>query len=291
MLLIVGGAAVIVLLYGSTIWERLGSGGELPPFFQWDETENSGEKKDFKSWRTNGKDGLKLNIINAMTSDWDIYLQQAVMDWNKAPSLLLTVSQADKPDPACSYIIGKLKACNDNYGATNWSGLNEAWLDSRGTITASTAKMNEHYLKEKSYAEKLYVVCHELGHGYGLPHRDTNPGNIDLGTCLDYTTQYKNNMQPDEVDFMNLESLYGTINKKRNLGGDETDSTSATSSSLRSFHQKKNNGNRSKISSTGVRHNHSYLNGRLLFKSEYKEIYEEKLPDGGKIISTVLLAR
>lgn len=280
MLAIVAGAAVIILLYGSTIWERLGAGGELPPFFSWDETDDSSQE-DFKSWRANGK-GLKLTVVNAMTSDWYQYFDEAVADWNAAPALSLTVEMAKEPDPDCMYIIGKLKACNDDYGMTGWSGLNEAWLDSRGTITASTAKMNESYLRGKQYAEKLYVTCHELGHGYGLPHRDTNANNIDLGTCLDYTTMYRNNMRPDEIDFMNLETLYGTIGgKKRHLTLDHNPSLRRKDNYIHGSHSFPKE----------PRRLDSYKNGRLLFKSNHKEIYEEAFGDGSKVVTTLLLAQ
>merc|ERR1711976_351170 len=71
----------------------------------------------------------------------------------------------------------------------------------------------------------LYVVCHELGHGLGLPHLDTNHNNFSLGTCLDYTTAYRKNMRPDETDFLNLEKVYGIVgstntnNNNRRLSG------------------------------------------------------------------------
>lgn len=221
-----------------------------------------------------------------MTEDWDPYFNQAVADWNVAPALSLTIEVAKEPDPDCMYIIGKLKACNGEYGKTRWSGLNEAWLDGRGVITASTAKMNESYLKGSQYAEKLFVVCHELGHGYGLPHRDVNPSNIDLGTCLDYTTMYRNNMQPDDVDFMNLENLYGTIGQKRHLREEDILSSSSSSSSV------KNHGTSIAKNPKAIpqrRHTRSYKEGRLLFQSKHKEIYEEELTDGGKLITTLFL--
>ncbi len=165
MLVIVAGASVLVLFYGSSIWDRFSGGGDLPPFFQWDETDEGGAGEEFKSWRTRGKNGLSLTIVNAMTEDWNEYFDEAVSDWNAASALNLEVEVANEPDPTCRYIPGKLKACNSEYGLGGWSGLNEAWLDDRNYITASTAKMNESYLKGKDYAEKLYVTCHELGHG------------------------------------------------------------------------------------------------------------------------------
>mmetsp|Transcript_4088 Transcript_4088/g.5015 ORF Transcript_4088/g.5015 Transcript_4088/m.5015 type:complete len:455 (-) Transcript_4088:732-2096(-) len=285
MLVIVCGAAVLILFYGSSIWDRFSGGGDLPPFFQWEESD--GTTEEFKSWKTRGRAGLTLTIVNAMTDDWYAYFDEAVADWNAAPALNLVVEMADDPDPSCTYIRGKLKACNGEYGMGGWSGLNEAWLDDRNFIVASTAKMNESYLKGKDDAEKLYVTCHELGHGYGLPHRDTNANNIDLGTCLDYTTKFKNNMHPDETDFVNLEKLYGTYDRRNKLRSLNSQSSKARGNSQR--RDTKSSMSSSSLSSIDLQ-NQSYKEGRLLYKSDKKEIYEQDLADGGRKITTVLLA-
>lgn len=271
--MVIAGAGIFVLFYGSTIWDRLGGGGQVPPFFTWEDNDNS-TQEDFKSWRTKGggKNGLKLTVVNAMTSDWYTYFNQAVANWDVAPALSLTVLVAD-PDPDCGSIPGKLKVCNDAYGKLGWSGLNEAWLDSSGAITASTAKMNESYLKGSDFSEKLYVCCHEIGHGFGLPHRDTNVMNPNIGTCLDYTTSYFSNMKPDDVDFQNLEKLYGIVGQKRQLR----------------FVNSNDEANLKEVPINA--RSRSYKNGRLLYKSEHKEIYEEQLSDGGRIITTLLLAK
>jgi len=50
-----------------------------------------------------------------------------------------------------------------------------------------------------------------MGHGFGLPHRDENPNNANLGSCLDYTNRHEGNQHPDEEDYQNLENLYGRI--------------------------------------------------------------------------------
>ena len=85
--IIVGGAAICIVLFGSNIWEGLGGNADdLPPFFQdtWPESGGTGE---FSRWRENNK-GLELLIQNSLTSDWDAYFVQAVADWNKAAPAL-----------------------------------------------------------------------------------------------------------------------------------------------------------------------------------------------------------
>ena len=50
-----------------------------------------------------------------------------------------------------------MKVCNDAYGFTGWTGLNEVYFTGgNDRISASVAKMNESYLSGKSGAEKQY---------------------------------------------------------------------------------------------------------------------------------------
>ncbi len=172
MAIIVGVAAICIVFFGSTIWEKLGGNAEdLPPFFQdpWvDEEDTNTTAPEFSQWRNKGK-GLNLEIRNSLSDDWDSYFIQAVNDWNKSPALSLSTKNI-AIDPDCLSVQGAMIVCNDYYGKTGWTGLNEVYFS--GTyIAASVAKMNESYLKGKSDAEKQYVMCHELGHGFGLPHR------------------------------------------------------------------------------------------------------------------------
>jgi hypothetical protein len=76
-------------------------------------------------------------------------------------------------------------------------------------IVASTAKLNEYYLNYEDDAQKLYTACHELGHGFGLPHWDENFFNKDLGNCMDYTQNPEQSYKPDESNFLYLAQLYG----------------------------------------------------------------------------------
>ena len=72
--------------------------------------------------------------------------------------------------------------------------------------------MNEHYLLNADYDERLYTMCHELGHGYGLPHTDENFNNKDLGNCLDYTNRPSNNLRPGLANCNRLLEMYGAVN-------------------------------------------------------------------------------
>jgi hypothetical protein len=84
-------------------------------------------------------------------------------------------------------------------------------------IQSSVAKMNEYYLNNADYNERLYTMCHEIGHGFGLPHTDENFNNADLGNCLDYTNRPINNLRPGEYNCNRLRTMYGTVNGNRAL--------------------------------------------------------------------------
>lgn len=84
-------------------------------------------------------------------------------------------------------------------------------------IYASTAKLNEYYLNFESDAQKLYTACHELGHGFGLPHWDVDFFNKDLGNCMDYTQNPERNSKPDASNFLYLAQLYGGRDVKTNM--------------------------------------------------------------------------
>jgi len=98
-----------------------------------------------------------------------------------------------------------------------------------GIIQSSVAKMNEHYLLNADYDERLYTMCHELGHGYGLPHTDENFNNKDLANCLDYTNTPQNNLRPGMANCNRLLGMYGSIdgtivgNETRYLMEDDED--------------------------------------------------------------------
>ena len=107
--------------------------------------------------------------------------------------------------------------CSD-YGDTQWRGINEVHLSGIGQrrIIGSRAKLNEFYLNRESDAQKLYTSCHELGHGFGLPHWDENFYNRDLGNCMDYTQNPHKSSKPDASNFLYLAQLYGGVHVETN---------------------------------------------------------------------------
>lgn len=93
-------------------------------------------------------------------------------------------------------------------------GINENTLQG-GVIVGSVSKMNEYYLLNAGPDERRYTMCHELGHGFGLPHTDENFNNANLGNCLDYTNDPDENLLPGEVNMMKLSNMYLTSRRRR----------------------------------------------------------------------------
>lgn len=158
--------------------------------------------------------GLRLDVLNACDDTWQSVVRQAIANWgNGSPidSLTLTVSVVEY-EFECAAVEGKLKICNGNHGPTLWRGLSEILLNPflNNTIFAATSKLNDHYLYDANDHQKLYTSCHELGHGFGLPHWDEDFYNLASGNCMDYThNPGASSSKPDESNFLYLAQLYG----------------------------------------------------------------------------------
>jgi len=218
------------------------------------------------AWPSNGKGGLKLELVNALDDRWDAFFQKAVADWdNGDPDALTLETSTSNVDPSCKEIDGKMKVCNDDYTATGWRGINQLIFDGSNQIISSIAKMNEYYLDDKtSDDEKQYTMCHEIGHGFGLLHTDENFMNSPLGDCLDYSSNIKPNLLPGLINYQKLEVMYGTVGsdnkrtRKRQLRSSmrvdekakenqERSSSSSSSLSVAAMKKKHENMNANKI--------------------------------------------
>lgn len=187
----------------------------LPPFFFNDPFEGVPPESTAK-WSNSGSGGLALSIINHCQDQWDGEFSEAVQDWdNGNPDALTLSTQKMDYDADCSFQDGIMKVCNKDYGETGWKGLNEYMVDGSNTIVNSRAKMNEYYLNGASSEERLYVMCHEIGHGFGLAHTDESFVNANLGNCLDYTNSFTDEqIRPGTINYERLEEKYGTVNRR-----------------------------------------------------------------------------
>jgi hypothetical protein len=166
---------------------------------------------------TNGNGGLTLELLNALDSSWQTFFEQAVSDWDSGtPDALTLTTVTSTPEYECEQVEGVMKVCNGDYGDTGWRGINELILTSQDKIVSSIAKMNEFYLTSTtSDIDKQYTMCHEIGHGFGLPHTDENFMNSPLGDCLDYSNSVTNNQKPGQVNYDKLVAAYGQVSSRR----------------------------------------------------------------------------
>lgn len=157
--------------------------------------------------------GLHLTLRNALDDNWQREFDVAVADWQQSDALVLFTERV-AVDHTCGRVDGVMVVCNANFGATGWVGINENSI-LRGVIVSSVAKMNEYYLNNANFAHRRFTMCHELGHGFGLPHTDENPYNSNLGNCLDYTDDPEENLLPGEVNMAKLRDLYTSRRLRR----------------------------------------------------------------------------
>jgi hypothetical protein len=147
------------------------NGGGIPNIY--DPYKGTGGTMPTSKWETYGDVGLKITVYNALSSEWHPYFTQALQNWafGHTPTSLLLFTKELTTDSSCSSISNAIKVCNGDYGDTGWKGINEAMVTSNGWITESTARMNDYYLSSASDGEKLYTMCHETGHAWGLNHQ------------------------------------------------------------------------------------------------------------------------
>eukprot|EP00580_Thalassiosira_gravida_P010923 CAMPEP_0201633450 /NCGR_PEP_ID=MMETSP0493-20130528/6749_1 /ASSEMBLY_ACC=CAM_ASM_000838 /TAXON_ID=420259 /ORGANISM="Thalassiosira gravida, Strain GMp14c1" /LENGTH=311 /DNA_ID=CAMNT_0048105159 /DNA_START=65 /DNA_END=1000 /DNA_ORIENTATION=+ len=157
--------------------------------------------------------GLHLTLRNALDDTWQSEFEYAVGDWRESDALVLTAEKV-AVDHDCARVDGVMVVCNANFGATGWVGINENSI-MRGAIVSSVAKMNEYYLRNANFDHRRYTMCHEMGHGFGLPHTDEDPYNRNLGNCLDYTDDPEDNLLPGEVNMAKLRNMYLTRRRRR----------------------------------------------------------------------------
>ena len=275
--------SALLALLGYHFWDEIG----LEKIFDRKDSspqpgfEDNWEVAEEVEWLSGGQ-GLELTVVNSLTDDWDKYFTETIADWGASPSLSLTTTEIKGKEDSCSHRAGVMNVCNAEYGKTTWKGLNEysyyRLQDSdKKYIISSLAIMNDSYLIGTSDAEKLYVMCHEIGHGYGLQHRDTNLRNTNLGTCMDYTLNFENTSKPDDVDFQNLFELYGIFGTRRHLRENNKNQIGVVKRQL----EQGNILERRKVN--------NFRRGRILHRSKFREVYESYLGDGLSVVTMLLL--
>jgi hypothetical protein len=182
--------------------------------------------------RTANPFALKIN--EALTSNWEPYLQVAMDDWGTSSVLDFnptTAAPSSASAKRCDPITGQILVCNASYGQRGWLGIASIWASGNHT-TKGTTKLNDTYFNMAQYntpAWRQMVTCQEIGHDFGLDHQDENFSNDNLGTCMDYTNNPTTNQHPNAHDFEQLEAIYAHVDNTNSY----TSSAAATNFGIR----------------------------------------------------------
>ena len=177
--------------------------------------------------RTSNPFTIKLG--DNVSSAWDTYLRTASSDWSLSSVLDTSVVAGSSSPATCPPTAGRVEVCNAAYGSTGWLGIASIWATSNH-ITQGVVKLNDTYFSQARYntpSWRAMVTCQEVGHTFGLDHQDSNFGNVNLGSCMDYTDDPSgtagtngtlNNEHPNQHDYEQLATIYGHADSSTTVG-------------------------------------------------------------------------
>jgi len=247
------------------------------------------------SYKWDDTDGtFNLVLVDNLTlSHWSNSLVVATNDWNSwiwdndgssGPILnsVMDLTLANGNNTSCNPVSGNVQVCNDSYGNNGWLGIAQIWTTRGKTkyIIAGVSKMNDTYFSQSPYntsAWRQMVMCQEVAHTFGMGHQDEDFSNVNLGTCMDYTSDpdgtirnEASNEHPNYHDYELLTSLYG-ISGGGSSGGETTKTCNPKSP---------------KCTQGVVLENPSDW-GRLVSGHGPSEVYERILSNGLKLVTHV----
>jgi hypothetical protein len=168
--------------------------------------------------RTSNPFTLKLG--NNTSGTWTGHLATVSSDWSQSAVLDTTVVAGGTRAKNCRPTSGRVEVCNAGYGNNGWLGVAQIWI-SGGHITQGTVKNNDYYFGDSTYrynneAEKLHVICQEVGHTLGLDHQSEDGSS--LNTCMDYyhNTSASDTLSthPNQHDYDQLATIYSHLDSK-----------------------------------------------------------------------------
>lgn len=225
--------------------------------------------------RTSNPFTLKLG--NNTSGTWTNHLTTVSSDWSRSTVLDTTIVAGGTNPRPCRPTSGRDEVCNANYGNNGWLGLAQIWVYADGHIAQGVVKNNDYYFGSSTYkynneAEKLHVICQEIGHTLGLDHQDTSGASLD--TCMDY---YHNtsgtdtlSTHPNQHDYDELVTIYTHL-----------DSFTTVSNSASKLPAHIANGDFGEPSQWG----------KLVKSSGHTAIYEREFAGGHKVVTFVIWAK
>ena len=162
--------------------------------------------------RTTSSFNLKLG--NNLSSTWTPILSTASFDWSQSSVLETQIVPGLTNPKTCKPTLGRVEVCNSKYGNNGWLGIAQIWITNGTHITQAVTKLNDTYFNTAKYntlAWRNLVTCQEVGHTFGLDHQDETFDNLNLGTCMDYTSDPSTNQHPNDHDYEELALIYSHL--------------------------------------------------------------------------------
>ena len=166
-----------------------------------------------------------LKLGNNTSGTWTNLLATVSSDWSNSAVLETAIVTGGTTPKACRPTKGRDEVCNANYGKTGWLGLAQIWITGGTHITQGVVKNNDYYFGSSTYqynneAEKLHVICQEVGHTLGLNHQSET--SISLDTCMDYYHNTSNtdtfSTHPNQHDYDQLLAIYTQLDSFNSIG-------------------------------------------------------------------------
>ena len=178
-----------------------------------------------------------VDLGKNLSSSWATYLTLASNDWSRSDVLDTAVVSGGTNAAQCNPTSGRVEVCNAAYGSTGWLGVAQIWITGGSHIVQGTVKVNDTYFNTAQYntaAWRQFVMCQEVGHTFGLDHQDENFNNVNLGTCMDYTSDPDgsvngelSNLDPNAHDYEELDIIYSHLDSFTTVGAPTTNGAPA----------------------------------------------------------------
>jgi len=189
-----------------------------------------------------------ITITSALCDiNWTYRFNEALMDWGFSDDIFLdnyvytddagnTVCFDDPNEVNLQHTPGEIIIYHHAFDESEIPEGSEqafawtSWIYSEETLEIESVVIaindNKFQGPADSYAHRQHVMCQEIGHALGIPERNEEHTDVNLGSCIDYTNSPQgggsfgpSDLLPGLVDFLDLRQIYRTEFNRRRLRG------------------------------------------------------------------------